>query len=906
MSLRPLLSLVEGGVEYDTQNKKEGLNSEQRNNFENRLYKVETIEASGVPSLFGHPFVFYTKLNAGIEDTFDKFSILIKGIFLDVISLEKVEDIGQLKDVIMRIKPYFRDFTILKWKEKPIGGCYPECLVFPGAGFEALEYGDEVSWGGLKSEIEKKEAQLGSDIVRALFREWIGEIKNILNLPVDNNGPLWFQMLFNVSNNWDSNVLPSGSALDEFTAEIYKVNVVNYDNNLINIPIRHIKDNIFCEKIVRFANGKMPDLPVKLEYLKIIQSCQCVDNKYKLTLNGWNRTIEWIPQVIIDVDKASILLWPNFKAPDWNVNYILFYPSEVLRGYNPSLRLINFDGKEISLFPEIKQEDERMAMGGRVNKAITYIEMFCDNIPCGIFLDMRGNITPASGSWRTSLDFGTVHTCLSIKDDKGIIPFVFKDMTVDILGMNFYDQDTFRMLPYWLPTFDGDFTVLPSELLFVTSEKIGDINSLSEPIKCFSIPSFQSPIPKIGEEELRIISGVKWVEPLRFKGHRKDLVKAYLKMVMHMALANLRKFKNASYITVVPTYPLAFDKDRYNNYKDWLIELFDELKNETGINVQLEVTTRGKKKELVGESYAGCYAFNPSGTVAEFIVDIGGGTTDIALLKNKGIVAVESIRYGGNIFIKSLASKLFPPFEEYRGPDIEKKVIVLNKAIRIEGIKTVFDKYSESERENAEGIMHKFFDGLFEFLCNLLTAFSLKDNIFLYPIGNGWRFIEGFKIHNTPTLYITNWFASRAIKVTIQPIQVGVKEVLAIGANHIIDTGGIDGPNLDEPIKSVIGGDVTIRWKSNGERSFKFNDSIPTEGLGCTFEDGVRLDTTKFIEKFPFGLPDGHTPQQLAGLFNTRCVEKEGNMLYLGGGGVLFVKSVFGRFLETIYPEYYL
>lgn len=903
---RPLLPLIEGGQEWDALNKKPGLNPEQKKDFPDRLYKYGTIEASGVPSLFNHPFGVYTKLNAGVGETFKNFSTLIKGIFLGVISLENITDnLGQLMEVAKRVKPDFNNFVVLKWKEKPIGGVYPDCLVFSGAKFEAGEYEKDISLDGLQDEIQKKENQLGSGIVRALFTKWTDEIASILKLPAGVDGPLWFQMLSRMSTEWASQIQPPPTALDDFTTVLSNVQLT-LNNNLVKIPVRAISKNIFCEKIIKFVSGKMPDLPVKSEFLNLVNTVNKAGDMYQLTLTGWAGTINWTPQEIVDGDKASILLWPDFKATGWNINYAFFYPSPILRGKSPSLSLINFDGKTPSCSTKIKEE-ERVMAGCAVNKEVTHIEIFCNEKPVGVFLDGRESISGGTGEWKVSLDFGTSHTCLSIIDGEKILPFNFRDFTFDILEMKLYNQSAFDVNPYWLPTFKGDFTVLPSEMLFINDERLRDVDSLNEPIKYFTIPSFQNPI---GIGESSTVSEFKWHEPQILRGHRKKLVKAYLKIVMHMALADLKKNKNATSIDVAPTYPLAFDKNRRDDYNTWLGELFAELKEETGTQqIQLAISALDDngnyRRELIGESYAGSAAFKPAEDIVELVVDIGGGTTDIALFKEKKPLVVDSFRYGGNIFLRKLARDFYNNLSN--DDDIEIRKMIIQKTIRRDGIKKIFDRYQDkTQRAQVEQSLLKFFDGLFEYLRCLLNAFELKKGIFFYPIGNGWRLIEGFTSVNNTNTFIKEWFSRKrvGIDLTIQPIEKGGKESLAIGANEIVN-GALIKPPEDEPVKSIVGGDIEIKWRG-GKRIFSSIDPIPTRGIDCRLTDNPTFNTTIFIRALPFELPEELTADQVAGWLNQKCGDKDANMLVQGSGGVSLIRSVFARFLETIYPKHYL
>jgi len=200
--MRPLLPLVDGGKPWDAQGKVEShLNPHDTEDFKDRLYRLENLEASGIPTLFSHPYVFATKLAAGEEDSFTKFSILVKGIFLGILSLEDITaGLGQLRRIAERIKTSFHEFQILNWKGQPIGAVAPDCFVFPGARFESGEFGG-VSWEALTGEVEDAERRLGPDVIKALFANWVDEIhmiwakevRRILNYKGEGNVPAGVQ-----------------------------------------------------------------------------------------------------------------------------------------------------------------------------------------------------------------------------------------------------------------------------------------------------------------------------------------------------------------------------------------------------------------------------------------------------------------------------------------------------------------------------------------------------------------------------------------------------------------------------------------------------------------------------------------------------------------------------------------
>jgi hypothetical protein len=507
-----------------------------------------------------------------------------------------------------------------------------------------------------------------------------------------------------------------------------------------------------------------------------------------------------------------------------------------------------------------------------------------------------------------------------------------KDETIDILGMDYYLQDRERgkegekgietyKRSFWFPTYSPARSVnsLPSDLLFTTYLlRYEGIAGLSEPLRNFTIPN---PLFEREGAERCIISGFKWEDDAAFRGHdREALVKSYLKMVMHMVLATLRIGKNAQSVKVVATYPLAYDQTRYDSYKGWLLnDLFPELLRETGINVNLEEVNENLI-ELVGESYAGkahCSVVSPAHA---FVVDIGGGTTDIALARGQDLLAVDSIHYAGNAYIKYLASNNLA-IRGNPNPDLESikiGMITIQKTIREHGIAYLFQSYDDNLRQTAEAALNRFFSGLFEYLYRFLSAYNKSGNsIHLFPIGNGWKFIEGLSSNNKIKAYVEEWFRNRSkregtnISITVDTnIKYGPKEAVAIGANEIARLRRYQHPDLSHPIKAPGVDGVRIVSGKEREEILTKDDHIPTRGLGFKSVDNPEFDTTVFINLLETAdlSPTRRdiNLSEISGRLNTACNMPDMMYEIFTGAGLSVIRSIFGRFLEKIYPEFYL
>ena len=1035
-----------------------GLQAINRGDFNGRLYSLSKVNSFGVPSFFAHPFAFSKKLENGDATAFELFSILIKGIFLGVVKLKSIDNVGLLGDAAKNFKEGggSDSFIMLYYEGIPIGGLYPESLVFPAILLDRYfklskikeegltpEEKDELNslknhWEQvlrrLQQKIDEEERKFGKDILAYSFKEWADQRdKEIVGDTQNPNRPVWLNKILNVADNWTKDykkpadigyhlkILPSDKTkVIDLNNEITQIPLVRFVQNPIvcitdvgqinltekeevlrlgpgkkilctvsttsngflcpdcpkngegpiieekgfferspgqyiiwNIPdiplpsgctgIEYItgvtggailkfgrlkvevrgkvltKDDILCKRVIRFENVKIPDLPVKLDYVDCVSAVSPTDSTYQIKLKGVDRRIPHTPE-FIQGDEASILLWPSFTADDWKVNYFFFHGSKGFNDLKPFLRLRLKSG---SITEPFIPPDVKVGMGGcKTDSPITHVEVLREtngereNV--GIFKDTR---IPAPGKttvYDLSLDFGTSNTSLAIEHN-GIRELEIKDETIDLLDKH-YDKNLIHKNSWWLPTYiPPEVSILksiPSELIF-RDKFMRSPESLPDPLAKYTIP--HPLFFRIGAEA-HITTNFKWEAYKPFRGREEDTVKAYLKTVMLMALAFLRKDYLASGVNLIATYPLAFGSKKRDNYREWLETILSELGGETGMTVEFKTTHTAKsRRDLVAESDAGIARSAPTG--AAFVVDIGGGTTDIALtLLGRKFLAVDSIKYAGNVYINYLATKLFPDMLEKESAcrnirdEVEKiqcREIYLQRQIRNKGIGNgVFEKYRDKpSRDTAQLVLAKFFDGLFEYLCRILHANKLTDNVTLYPIGNGWMLLEGLGIDNIRT-HLKNKFRERGITLDVTISQTfTMKGAVATGALEAVRNSDYIPHyiprNLDEVEKSyesvgsIVGGKVKIKW-SDGEVLTEPNHHVPYK-MPTDNRDVIEFDTMEFIDSLPFSPKD--TPKkEVADRLNRACRD------YLGTheGKLSLTRSIFTAFLEEVYREYYL
>jgi hypothetical protein len=949
---------------------KEGLNSIDPGSFDGALYQIQEIKHSGVPSIFARPFAFTKALESSFPEAVGDFDRLVQGIFLGIIEIAeyKLNKLISLTNTINKFEPYvdtkeLDSFYVLKWQGRSIGSMFHDCLVFPGAKFIAasvwrnnpigstpepqyIERDDngftlDITRQALDVKIERQMNLFGRDLVKSLFRHWNNKVKETLNIPAGQLLPTWLDRLLDITvdeNKWKTTLKPVGSDEDinaqfvHFTNQALDISL-KLESDTLTIPMISFNqgNNIFTDSIVKFAGDKYPDLPVTSESMALLDfdNGGCTMSRkpgtsptYEVRLKGWNEFFSWSPieENIIDGGMASVQLWPDFKADGWNVNYVyLAVNGDLKKAYCPSIQLLKDNQGTVIKTVGI---DDGPSSGCLTNFPIEYVEVLLDVrggvTPSGIFMDDRPMVNQSSAESTISIDFGTTNTSVGSTDEKtGIADcMAFRHMTRDLFATGYWwhkDNKSLREESRFLPTaFSEDtLTSLPSELLFSSSnEKLQGHDSLKNPILHYTIPHpfFIRKSKEVSAYKM-LVDDFKWKSPDVFEGD--SLTKAYLKLVLHMALAQLRKDEQCVKVNIIPTYPLAFGESKYKNFKDLLENIFDEINEDTGIALCIAiVNTTRTCQELVSETKA-VKAFSarmPEEGRAELVVDIGGGTTDLAMWVKIGsdvYELVESIRYGGNQYLKFLAERFKDqPRDAEGGPieNVEDRVIALQKLIREHksGINGVFGCYRERERTAARSRINRFFTGIFFYTYRLLEKFNLK-KVNFYPVGNGWRLVEGLKNPSyTIDKYVKALFDHKGIDAeVILPIDiVDLKGAVCKGSKIIEKNSDYVHPANIE-VKTIAGGTVEV-----GGELLRWDEMVPTRALSSA--PPPEINTTKFIDEFldATGISDpGVTRSQI----NAELKKKFGDAYSeLPAEQVGLKKSVLSVFLEHIYPRMFL
>lgn len=704
------------------------------------------------------------------------------------------------------------------------------------------------------------------------------------------------------------------------------------------------KDEIFCEKFVKFkgdvkdATGKVihrekcPDLPIRSEYLDCIDGASVNRNQYTVSLKGLGKVTYDPTSRFFDADSSSILLWPSKSFPRWKVNYAYFWPGANFLGHSPSIKIIDESGSKYEL---------KGRAGIKTDSPITYVEVFSEGKnPSGIFKVNRKESGGTGAAVTMCLDFGTNNSIFAIMDPGGsITPLKLEDGGLDLLGFHVDIEPIFkgaRWLPSYVPNDNPSPTWVPSEIIFTNKENRNTLDdSLKLPISKYTIPH-----PGYSRESahLEIMSEFKW------DGGNAGFspVRAYLKLLMHMALAVVRGSTNS--VNFTATYPLAFGSDKYNKYKTLLIDLIGALEKETGMTIQMLSPWGDNQVELIPESHAGKAGYG--GDVYHLVVDIGGGTTDIALSWGNRILAVDSIHFGGQKYVSYLAEKipksLLPKAAKL---DSRMKKIIINREIRQykfgEG---VINKYGPEET-TAEVLkkLKLFYKALFKYLRMLLEAIPdllqakhnnttkpeelvalkaeiekvkhQKPAVIIHTVGFGWRFIEDRDIINKidPSIsrdgtlstrdYIKNQLDSDQYTLTVNSDPLSKKEAIAEGGLETIHLGNLEHIEFLHPVRSVAGCSARITYE---DKTIQIEKDTPIPML-LNIPNNVSSNNVMItVEDSSFDFLKGQVStdtgiirllaQRTGGSAIKEALKSDNNNYWL-------VESLFAVFLEDVFQE---
>jgi hypothetical protein len=419
-----------------------------------------------------------------------------------------------------------------------------------------------------------------------------------------------------------------------------------------------------------------------------------------------------------------------------------------------------------------------------------------------------------------------------------------------------------------------------------------------------------------------VIADLKWssAKPNRLPG--------YLEVALFMVLASLRA-EGVRAVWFVPAFPLAFGLEQYNRHVDVFSDVCEKLSAGTGM--QVAVRKINGKPLLIPESRAASAPYVPSDGQAVLMADIGGGTTDIAMIKNGEdsgdveILAQDSIRFAGNQVIRPLAEYVVEA-RSSGSEDEDKKLRnkveqALKMGIRTSGVRLLCsgEKLSEMFRADAQLAScmeelteticrekaERFFDGILSYLRRIAEAKDVK-NLILIPAGNGWRFCELFledadegRLIFPITRMVKEAFAGSSVNVDIIDATSVLEEATALGVLHLLkrkDCSAHD-PHTS-PITTVVGDGVTL----GGQHSSSHTVTPWTVPLRSGHPYKL-LGLDEFFARLPVAWQNELNARGLAES-KARLRAACHDIFKAANGGTVFSRGVLGRFLEELFVPF--
>jgi len=129
------------------------------------------------------------------------------------------------------------------------------------------------------------------------------------------------------------------------------------------------------------------------------------------------------------------------------------------------------------------------------------------------------------------------------------------------------------------------------------------------------------------------------------ESYDSDALQRYMQCVLAPAFQAVR-MRGARKLRVAATYPLAFEVTRLSRFKKAMTEALRTLGASTGTEIVNTV--------FVSESEAGMAGSPAPNANYTLTLDMGGGTTDFALMGDSQVIAADSVRIGGRALLKAL------------------------------------------------------------------------------------------------------------------------------------------------------------------------------------------------------------------------------------------------------------
>lgn len=353
-----------------------------------------------------------------------------------------------------------------------------------------------------------------------------------------------------------------------------------------------------------------------------------------------------------DQGGPEVAVWPAFQADDWP-HYAVFRLDPGTAPIHPSttLRLKAFaDGAELPDLGQVQRSE--VASTYAFGRAPTVLALEADSGPglppqaLGVLLPRyRPAPAPSAERWTVGVDFGTSNTVVAMRKDGVQEPAVLQHERL-LLPITRTGPD----LPFYTDS-------------FFFPEKISPEPFNSAVVHVSSLPSYTDAgrepvalrvnVPFAGwvkdDERNRVADDLKWSTSDR----EEFLASVFLRNVAALGLASAREAGvRPENVTFAYAYPRAFETDRLSDLQ---------------VRWQSVLGTSGGGADAPGgprlaaaldEGQSALQYFLGRGSVAltgdaSVIMDVGGGTTDLAVYARGTALVLDSLRWGGRDLVSS-------------------------------------------------------------------------------------------------------------------------------------------------------------------------------------------------------------------------------------------------------------
>jgi hypothetical protein len=353
-----------------------------------------------------------------------------------------------------------------------------------------------------------------------------------------------------------------------------------------------------------------------------------------------------------DQGGPEVVVWPAFQADDWD-QYAVFRLDPAAGPIHPSttLRLRAFDGG--AELPEVGQAQRSgEASTYAFERAPTVLAFEAESGPglppkaLGVLLPRyRPAPAPSAERWSVGVDFGTSNTVVAVRGDGAQEASVLQyerlllPLTRTGADLPFYTDSFFfpeRIPPEPFNSAVVHVAALPSYT-----------GAAREPV------ALRVNVPFAGwvkdDARNRVADDLKWSTSDR----EEFLASVFLRNVAALALASAREAGvRPENVTFSYAYPRAFEADRLNDLR----ARWRGVLGASGGGA--DAPGRPRLAGAVDEGQGALQYFVGRGAVtvagdASVIMDVGGGTTDLAVYARGTALVLDSLRWGGRDLVSS-------------------------------------------------------------------------------------------------------------------------------------------------------------------------------------------------------------------------------------------------------------